>query len=378
MRVRVLQSPAADSAYSEIARALRWPPAVWAWLSLWPPGLAPPGPGRLRRLRRGAGIPAQLFVVVDGDRAVFGCAPANDTAPEQRVEAVMTCSATTRVGGPPNDPARGPPWWSGKWAAGPSPSMTSHCDSERAAMDLKASSPEARRRCGRRQLGRAIGAGPAGTANPPTVLRLVLIKPGLLLGAWIVQRLLGPGLFGGWFPTGHGPPDREAEVGAPDLQGSRLLPALPAANLQLAVWIGVIARWHQACFPVSRTCSGKIRDALAGQLASPLPCPWASGSYSVPRHPRSACPVPACWPKGWGWCISCCAPGCCRYTESAKAAQEAIAFNCSVQRCLFVGSLVLLQLWGLDLKLLALFAQCVFGVALAWALQGITKTSSVA
>ena len=60
-----------------------------------------------------------------------------------------------------------------------------------------------------------------------------------------------------------------------------------------------------------------------------------------------------------------------QYTGIGKGAQEGIAFVVQYA-LLFVGSLVLLQLWGLDLSSLTLFAS-VFGVALGLGLQGITK-----
>jgi len=53
----------------------------------------------------------------------------------------------------------------------------------------EAYSPEAWRRCGGGSWGGAIARG-GRNANPATVLRLGVISLGLLLGAWIVQRLL--------------------------------------------------------------------------------------------------------------------------------------------------------------------------------------------
>ncbi|NQV10229.1 MAG: mechanosensitive ion channel [Cyanobacteria bacterium] len=324
------------------------------------PGLAPAQVGPATAAEAAELDPGSAFVVVDGVE-LFRVRSSNDYSAEQRVEAVNDVLSDTVAS---NDPAEvsvvernGLP----VIAIDDKPLLTvTRRDGPEGV------SPEALAEIWRRQLGRAIERGRQ-ERQPATVLRLVLISLGMLLGAWIVQRLLGLA-FRRLFPQAMVPPDREAEVGATDLQGSRLLLRFLLRTLQLATWIGVIARCI-SLFPVSRTWLGKIRDALADSLASPF-LPLGERSYSV-LDILVLIALFLLLAKGLGVVHQLLRTRVLRYTGIGKGSQEAIAFIVQYT-LLFVGSLVLLQLWGLDLSSLALFAS-VFGVALGLGLQGITK-----
>lgn len=193
--------------------------------------------------------------------------------------------------------------------------------------------------------------------QPAYIRRMGLRSLAVLLGAFLLQRLLGA-LFRRAFTQAWPHPNADGEL-IPGKAGSGFLIRALLRSLQVAIWIGVAGTVAEL-FPISRMALQRLRDALSDSLASPF-LPLGERSYSV-LDVIVLITLFLALAKGLG---------VLQYTGIGKGAQEGIAFVVQYA-LLFVGSLVLLQLWGLDLSSLTLFAS-VFGVALGLGLQGITK-----
>ena len=202
--------------------------------------------------------------------------------------------------------------------------------------------------------------------EPATIQRLALrslaLVAGALLAQWLLQRLSRR-----IFPLAWAEPPPASTNGYSELS-SRFLPRALLRALQAVVWFVVVTRCL-GMFPVTRIWMERLRVALTDSLASPF-LPLGQRSYSV----LDAIVLIALFlllAKVLGWLQQLLRVRVLAYTGIGSGSQAAIGF--SVQYVLlFIGTLVLLQLWGLDLSSLALFAS-VFGVALGLGLQGITK-----
>jgi potassium-dependent mechanosensitive channel len=202
--------------------------------------------------------------------------------------------------------------------------------------------------------------------QPDYIRRMVMRSLALLLGAFLLQRLLGA-LFRRTFPWAWPRPGDDSDTAARATSKGFLLKAF-LRTLQAAIWIGVASAVVDL-FPVSRTAVQRLRVALSDSLASPF-LPLGERSYSV-LDVIVLITLFLALAKGLGMLQRVLRNRVLQYTGIGKGTQEAIAFVAQYA-LLFIGSLVLLQLWGLDLSSLALFAS-VFGVALGLGLQGITK-----
>ncbi|MCT0248101.1 mechanosensitive ion channel family protein [Synechococcus sp. CS-205] len=201
----------------------------------------------------------------------------------------------------------------------------------------------------------------------PTYIRSMLLRSLLLLlGAFLLQRLLGT-FFRRAFTQAWpqpGPDGNKKE----NPGGTGLLLRGLLRVLQAALWISV-AGTVADLFPISRMGLQRLRGALSDSLASPF-LPLGERSYSV-LDVIVLITLFLALANGLGMLRRMLRTRILQYTGIGKGNQEAIAFVLQYA-LLFVGSLVLLQLWGLNLSSLALFAS-VFGVALGLGLQGITK-----
>ncbi len=202
--------------------------------------------------------------------------------------------------------------------------------------------------------------------EPATIQRQALLSLALVAAALLLQRLLQL-LFRRLFPLAWVEPPPPTASGYSELS-SRFLPRALLRALQAVVWFVVLTR-SLGMFPVTRIWMERLRVALTDSLASPF-LPLGQRSYSV----LDAIVLIALFvllAKALGWLQKLLRVRVLAYTGIGSGSQAAIGF--SVQYVLlFIGTLVLLQLWGLDLSSLALFAS-VFGVALGLGLQGITK-----
>lgn len=202
--------------------------------------------------------------------------------------------------------------------------------------------------------------------QPAYIRRMGLRSLALLLGAFLLQRLLGA-IFRRAFTQAWPHPNVDGEL-IPGEAGSGFLIRALLRSLQVAIWISVAGTVAEL-FPISRMALQRLRDALSDSLASPL-LPLGERSYSV-LDVIVLITLFLALAKGLGVLQRLLRTRVLQYTGIGKGAQEGIAFVVQYA-LLFVGSLVLLQLWGLDLSSLTLFAS-VFGVALGLGLQGITK-----
>ncbi len=137
---------------------------------------------------------------------------------------------------------------------------------------------------------------------------------------------------------------------------------------RVGMWL-VTAVYISNLFPLSRLWSRRILDTLVGTLASPV-ISLGEDSYSIvdmvvliglflgliilARSTRKLLRSRVL-----------------QVTKMSRGAQEAIAFLTNYG-LIFVGTLVLLQLWGLDLSSLTILAS-VLGVGIGLGLQGIAK-----
>jgi small-conductance mechanosensitive channel len=216
-----------------------------------------------------------------------------------------------------------------------------------------------------RRLGEALEQGRL-QRQPAYIRRMGLRSIALLLGAFLLQRLLGS-LVRRAFPQAWPHPGADGEL-IPRKAGSGFLIRALLRSLQVAVWVSV-AGTLAGLFPLSRMALQRLRVALSDSLASPF-LPLGERSYSV-VDVIVLITLFLALAKGLGVLQRLLRTRVLQYTGISKGAQEGIAFVVQYA-LLFVGSLVLLQLWGLDLSSLTLFAS-VFGVALGLGLQGITK-----
>ncbi|MCP9819803.1 mechanosensitive ion channel [Synechococcus sp. Cruz-9H2] len=226
-------------------------------------------------------------------------------------------------------------------------------------------SPQDQAETWRRRLGEALEQGRL-QRQPAYIRRMGLRSLALLLGALLLQRLLGS-LFRRAFPQAWPHPGADGEL-IPGKAGSGFLIRALLRSLQVAVWISV-AGTVADLFPLSRMALQRLRDALSDSLASPF-LPLGERSYSV-LDVIVLITLFLALARGLGVLQRLLRTRVLQYTGIGKGAQEGIAFVVQYA-LLFIGSLVLLQLWGLDLSSLTLFAS-VFGVALGLGLQGITK-----
>lgn len=122
-------------------------------------------------------------------------------------------------------------------------------------------------------------------------------------------------------------------------------------------------------FPLTRIWSRRIVDVLKGSLASPI-LTLGNQSYSIVQLVILIglfCGLVSFARAGKTLLRS----RVLRLTGMSRGAQEAVAFIANYA-LIIIGALVLLQLWGLDLSSLTIFAS-VLGVGIGLGLQGIAK-----
>ena len=217
----------------------------------------------------------------------------------------------------------------------------------------------------RAQLEQALDGGRL-EREPATIQRLALLSLALVAGALLVQRLLQL-LSRRIFPLAWAEPPPASTKCYSELS-SRFLPRALLRALQAVVWFVVVTR-GLVMFPVTRIWMERLRVDLTDSLASPF-LPLGQRSYSV-LDAIVLIALLVLLAKVLGWLQQLLRVRVLAYTGIGSGSQAAIGISLQYV-LLFIGTLVLLQLWGLDLSSLALFAS-VFGVALGLGLQGITK-----
>lgn len=190
--------------------------------------------------------------------------------------------------------------------------------------------------------------------QPDHVRPMLLVALGFLLAAVLLQRLLAIA----WWLMGRRP--------AAQPPGLLWKGSLRAA--QVACWLG--ATWLIAgLFPITRIWAHRLLMALSGSLSAPF-INLGSRSYSI----LDAVVLVALFvllTRAVGLFQTVLRQRVLQKSGIGLGAQEAVAFVAQYG-LLFIGSLVLLQLWGLNLSSLTLVAG-VLGVGVGLGIQGITK-----
>jgi small-conductance mechanosensitive channel len=202
--------------------------------------------------------------------------------------------------------------------------------------------------------------------QPERVLASLAAAAGMVLAALVVQRLLG-WLFR-WVASRQAAlpvAGRPRRLGG---AGRRLLLHGVLRSLQIAGWlVAVIAAAD--LLPQSRIWMLRLREALWNTLVSPF-LPLGERSYSI----LDAIVLIALFvalSRSLAALQRLLRRTVLQPSGISKGSQEAIAFLVQYT-LLFIGTLVLLQLWGLEIGSLAIFAGFL-GVALGLGLQGFAR-----
>jgi small-conductance mechanosensitive channel len=214
-----------------------------------------------------------------------------------------------------------------------------------------------------RQLDQAI-ARARQERSPEHVARMLPRVLAILLGALGLHLLLRR-LWRRWCPKALAPLPTEGERSD---RSNRFLLRSALLLLQGLVWLGAIALVMDL-FPLSRSLSTGVVVATQRWLGAPF-LPLGSRSYSL-QDVVVLVLLFIALAQGVGMLQSLLRRRVLCYTGMSEGGQEAVAFVARYG-LLLVGTLVLLQLWGLDLTSLTLFAS-VLGVGVGLGLQGISK-----
>ena len=200
--------------------------------------------------------------------------------------------------------------------------------------------------------------------SPEHLVRMLPLALAILLGALGLHLLLRR-LWQHRFPRALAPLAMDGERRD---RSSRFLLRAALLLLQAGVWIGATAA-AMDLFPASRRISAGLVAAARSWLGSPF-LPLGARSYSL-QDVAVLLLLFVALAQAVGVLQSLLRKRVLRYTGMSAGGQEAVAFVARYG-LLLVGTLVLLQLWGLDLTSLTLFAS-VLGVGVGLGLQGITK-----
>jgi potassium-dependent mechanosensitive channel len=219
----------------------------------------------------------------------------------------------------------------------------------------------------RRTIAAAIARGRT-QRQPAYVARMIPVSLGILGAAFLLQRLLWK-LWRRFLPSTflQQPPDSEPDRVRP-LRGVDWLLHGVLVVLQFGIWVAAV-RVIAGFFPATRLLIGRLFDAVTESMGSPF-LPLGGRSYSV----LDAVILVALFlvlVRGVAFLTGMLRTRVLQRTGIEPGSQEAIAFLLQYG-LLFLGTLVLLQLWGLNLTSLALFAS-VLGVGVGLGLQGIAK-----
>jgi small-conductance mechanosensitive channel len=218
----------------------------------------------------------------------------------------------------------------------------------------------------RRTIASAIARGRA-QRQPAYVARMIPVSVGILGLAFLLQRLLRL-LWHRFLPSAFTQPLASESGTVRPLRGMGWLLHGVLVVLQFGLWVAAV-RVIAGFFPATRLLIGRLFDAVTESLGSPF-LPLGGRSYSV----LDAVILVALFlvlVRGVAFLTGLLRTRVLQRTGIEPGSQEAIAFLLQYG-LLFLGTLVLLQLWGLNLTSLALFAS-VLGVGVGLGLQGIAK-----
>ncbi|MCP9833729.1 MULTISPECIES: mechanosensitive ion channel family protein [unclassified Cyanobium] len=202
--------------------------------------------------------------------------------------------------------------------------------------------------------------------QPGYTARMVPISLAILGATFLLQRLLWL-LWRRYLPSALTQP-LVSEPGSRPLRAMDWLLHGVLVILRLGLWVAAILV-IAGFFPVTRLLISRLLEALTESVGSPF-LPLGGRRYSV----LDAFVLVALFlvlVRGVAFLKGLLQIRVLQRTGIEPGSQEAIAFILQYG-LLFLGTLVLLQLWGLDLTSLALFAS-VLGVGVGLGLQGIAK-----
>ena len=203
--------------------------------------------------------------------------------------------------------------------------------------------------------------------QPAYVARMVPISLGILVATFLLQRLLWL-LWRRYLPSALTQPLVGEPGSSQPLRPKDWLLHGVLVVLRLGLWLAAILV-IAGFFPLTRLLISRLLEALTESLGSPF-LPLGGRRYSV----LDAVVLVALFlmlVRGVALLKGLLRIRVLQRTGIEPGSQEAIAFILQYG-LLFLGTLVLLQLWGLDLTSLALFAS-VLGVGVGLGLQGIAK-----
>ncbi len=203
--------------------------------------------------------------------------------------------------------------------------------------------------------------------RPAYVARMVPLSLGLLGATFLLQRLLWV-VWRRYLPSALTQPLVAEPGGGQPLRPRDWLLHGVLVILRLGLWLAALLV-ITGFFPLTRLLLSRLVEALTESLGSPF-LPLGGRRYSV----LDAVILVALFlvlVRGVAFLKGLLRIRVLQRTGIEPGSQEAIAFLLQYG-LLFLGTLVLLQLWGLDLTSLALFAS-VLGVGVGLGLQGIAK-----
>ncbi len=203
--------------------------------------------------------------------------------------------------------------------------------------------------------------------QPAYLARMIPVSVGILAGALLLQRLLWL-LWRRYLPTALTQPLVSEPGSRRPLRPRDWLLHGVLVLLRLGLWAAAILV-ISGFFPLTRLLTSRLLEALTESLGSPF-LPLGGRRYSV----LDAIVLVALFlllVRGVAFLKGLLRIRVLQRTGIEPGSQEAIAFLLQYG-LLFLGTLVLLQLWGLDLTSLALFAS-VLGVGVGFGLQGIAR-----
>ncbi|BAZ08999.1 MscS mechanosensitive ion channel [Calothrix sp. NIES-4071] len=198
------------------------------------------------------------------------------------------------------------------------------------------------------------------------ITQTILVAFVSVIGALFIHKLLG-WVWQYWLRRLVPRAANDPETGAQP-KGLELLLYLTLFLIRTGLWVGIII-YITDLFPLTREWSQRITSILSMSLTSPVVSLGAK-SYSV---------INILILIGLFFGLLAVAGAVTnllrsrilRITSISRGVQESIAviFNYSL---LFIGTVVLLQIWGLDISSLAIFAS-ILGVAIGFGLQGVAR-----
>lgn len=216
----------------------------------------------------------------------------------------------------------------------------------------------------RRQLERALARARAERRPDHLRRRLPALLAVLALAAashWALQTVWRRRFPNAWVLQSEGQGERQR-------RGTRFLQRAALLLLQAGVWIAALV-WISDQFPLSRRLRSAAVETATHWLAVPF-LPLGEHSYSL-LDVVILVALLVLLVRAVGLVLQLLRSRVLRYTGMSVGGQEAVAFL-TRYGLLFVGTLVLLQLWGLDLTSLTLFAS-VLGVGVGLGFQTLSK-----